>query len=182
MSNEINTTITIGEAYRDGLGNLTLEDAKFFGRPNFSGEMDRFKDDRRKFTVLIPNDAADELRPLGWNVKTTIPSREGEEPVSHLKVMLNFKADPNHPGEPGYERGPDVWVIQGEAREKLTSQTVGILDRSRIESMDMEIRAWNYNAQDVAENGDTPEYSARLVQMVVVLRPDVLAQKYGGLI
>lgn len=182
MAIEINTTVTVGESYRDGLGNLTLEGAQFFGRPNFNGEMDRFKDDRRKFTVLVPNDVADDLRNLGWNVKTTLPRSEEEEPLSHLKVMVDFRFDANKPGDVQYEKGPDIWVIQGESREKLNSRTVGILDRSRLESLDMEIRAWNYNAQDVLESGATPEYSARLVQLVAVLKPNILSSKYGGLL
>lgn len=170
---EINTKISVGEIYgRNGIANLTLEDARFFGRPNFSGEEDRFKDSRRKFTVLIPNDVADQLRELGWNVKTTIPTpeevAEGREPISHLKVMVDDNAD--------------IFIIAGEDREKLTPPTFGLLDRSRIEALDMEIRGWNYNAEDVVNQGVKPEYSARLVMLVANIRPNILGAKYGRLL
>ena len=171
MAIEINTKVSVGETFgKQKLGNLTLEDAKFFGRPNFTGEEDRFKDSRRKFTVLIPNELADQLRDMGWNVKTSIPTQEevaeGREPLSHLKVMVDASI-------------ADVWIIMGEEREKLTASTMGILDRSRIETMDMEIRAWMYNEDEVKANTEEPQYSARLVTLVAVIRPNVLSQKYG---
>lgn len=176
MANEpLNTKITIAEPFgRNKLGNLTLEDARFWGRPNFSGEMDNFKDDRRKFSVLIPNELADGLRDLGWNVKTTIPTAEdiaaGKEATSGLKVMLNFRTN----AESGEETGPDIWLLMGEQREKLTSKTVGVLDRSRITELAMEIRAWEYDPED-----KPGEFSARLVQLVAVIEPNLLQSKYG---
>jgi hypothetical protein len=174
MNEPLNTKITIAEPYgRQKIGNLTLEDARFWGRPNFSGEMDQFKDDRRKFSVLIPNELADGLRDLGWNVKTTLPTPEevaaGKESTSGLKVMLNFRTNEN-----GEETGPDVWLIMGEQREKLTSKTIGVLDRSRIIDLAMEIRAWEYDPDD-----NPGKFSARLVQLVAVIEPNLLQSKYG---
>lgn len=161
MAIEINTKVSVGETFgKQKLGNLTLEDAKFFGRPNFSGEEDRFKDARPKFTVLIPNETADQLRQFGWNVKTTVPTEEGQEELSHLKVMVDKQSD--------------IWVIMGEDREKLNEQTRGVLDRSRVERLDMEIRAWEYDPEEQPGN-----YSARLVTLIAVIRPNILSQKYG---
>lgn len=165
MAIEINTKVSIGQTFgKQKLGNLTLEDAKFFGRPNFSGEEDRFKDSRRKFTVLIPNEVADQLREFGWNVKTNIPTQEeiaeGREMISHLKVMV--------------DSGSDVWIKMGEVPEKLNENTFGVLDKSRIEQMDMEIRAWEYDPEE-----KPGEYSARLVSLVAVIRPNILSAKYG---
>lgn len=171
----LNTKVTIADPYgQQKIGNMTLEDAKFWGRPNFSGEMDNFKDDRRKFSVLIPNEIADDLRTLGYNVKTTMPTPEeianGRESVSGLKVMLNFRTH----AETGEETGPDIWLIMGEQREKLTSKTVGILDRSRIVELAMEIRGWEYDPED-----KPLQFSARLVQLVAVIEPNLLQSKYG---
>lgn len=166
MAIEINTKVSVGDAYGKKLGNLTLEDAKFFGRPNFSGIEDQFKDSRRKFTVLIPNEIADQLRLAGWNVKTSVPTdaekAEGREEISHLKVMVDDNAD--------------IFILMGEEKEHLTVGTFGVIDRSRIEMMDMEIRAWEYDPQD-----KPGMYSARLLMLVANLRPNVLEQKYGRL-
>lgn len=165
---EINTKVSVGETYNKKVGNITLEDAKFFGRPNFSGVEDRFKDDRRKFTVLIPNEVADQLREMGWNVKTNIPTPEelkefpDREPLSHLKVMV--------------DDGSIVQIRMGEEVETLTVGNFGVIDRSRIEEMDMEIRAWEYDPDERPGN-----YSARLVALVANIRPNILEQKYGRL-
>lgn len=168
MAIEINTKVSVGETYGKKVGNLTLEDAKFFGRPNFSGVEDRFKDDRRKFTVLVPNDVADQLREMGWNVKTNIPTPEelkefpDREPLSHLKVMV--------------DDGSIVQIRMGEDVETLTVGNFSVIDRSRIETMDMEIRAWEYDPDERPGN-----YSARLVALVANIRPNILEQKYGRL-
>lgn len=165
---EINTIVTVGDTHNKKVGNLTLEDAKFFGRPNFSGVEDRFKDDRRKFTVLIPNDLADQLRAMGWNVKTSVPTPEEKaeypdrEPLSHLKVMVDDNSI--------------VQIRMGEDTETLTPATFAVIDRSRIEMMDMEIRAWEYDPDERPGN-----YSARLVALVATIRPNILEQKYGRL-
>lgn len=162
MAIEINTKVSVGDSYGKRLGNLTLEDAKFFGRPNFSGVEDQFKDARRKFTVLIPNDVADQLRELGWNVKTMLPTEEGQEELSHLKVMVDSSSD--------------VYIRLNGEIEKLNEQTMGAVDRSRIDEMDMEIRAWEYDPEE-----KPGQYSARLVTIVANLRPNILQAKYGAL-
>lgn len=168
MAIEINTQVSVGESYGNRVGNLTLLNAKFFGRPNFSGVEDRFKDSRRKFTVLIPNETADELRALGWNVKTTIPTQEelrefpDREPISHLKVMV--------------DNGAIIQIRMGENVETLAIGSFGVIDRSRIEEMDMEIRAWEYDPEE-----RPGQYSARLVALVANIRPNILEQKYGML-
>lgn len=166
----LNTKVSIGETYgKQKFPNLTLEDAKFWGRPNFSGdpEADRFKDPRQKFTVQIPNDVADQLRGLGYNVKTTVPTDEeialGREPISSLKVMVG--------------KSPDIFVVMGQDSQKLNDNNWGMLDRSRIDRLDMEIRAWEFDPED--KPGET---SARLVQLVAVITPNILQQKYGSIL
>lgn len=182
------TKISIGATYgKQAVANITLEDAKFWGRPNFAGEIDRFGNTDRQFTILIPNELADQLRSLGWNVKTKIPTPQEIKddpdtgPISSLKVKLAFKFSDAHPGDVAYETGVDIFVKQDDQIEKLNSKTVGILDRARIETIDMELRAWNYNREEVEAGTEEPKYTARLVQLVAVLRPNLLEEKYGRL-
>lgn len=169
MAIELNTKVEVGPVSRGKkLGNLFLFDAKFFGRPNFNGDMDRFKDDRRKFTVLIPNDIADQLRGMGWNVKTLIPTAEDleqfpdREPLSHLKVMI--------------DDGSAVTIKMGDTMEQLNVGTFGVIDRSNIDEMDMEIRAWEYDPEEKAG-----QFSARLVSLVANIEYNPLQAKYGRL-
>ena len=183
MAIEINTKISIGENNGKGIPNLILEDAKFFGRPNFKGELDRFKDDRRKFTVLIPNDVADQLREIGYNVKTNIPTAEelqqfpDREPISHLKVMVDepvFEKD--HNGEDHQVKGPELFIKQGDELERLNPATVGLIDRSKFDELGMEIRGWEYDPEE-----QPGQYSARLVQFIGVMPVNALEAKYGRL-
>jgi hypothetical protein len=183
MAIEINTKVSLGETYGKKVGNIILEDAKFFGRPNFAGEMDRFKDDRRKFTVLIPNDVADQLREMGYNVKTSIPTAEeleqfpDREPLSHLKVMIDTPVfEKDHNGHDRQVKGSEVHIVQGESYEHLTAATLAVVDRSRFENIDMEIRAWEYDPEE-----QPGKYSARLVKFVGVMPANILDQKYGHL-
>lgn len=168
---ELNTIVSVGTVLpgRKGIPNITLQQARFFGRPNFSGIEDNFKDSRRKFTVLIPNEVADQLREIGYNVKTNIPTAEelrefpDREMVSHLKVMV--------------DDGSDVYMRIGDsAPEKVSVPNFGVIDKTRIAEMDMEIRGWEYNPED-----KPGEYSARLVAIVATIEHNLLMQKYGAL-
>ena len=175
---DIETTVSIADPRKPGqLGNLILEDAKFFGRPNFSGVEDRFKDSRRKFTVVIPMDVADQLREIGWNVKTLLATDEekaqGREDISILKVMVD---EPKENGD-----GSQIFIVMGGQTEQLTAKTISVMDRARIESMDMEIRAWMYNKEEVEKEGATPQYSARLDKVYANIQMSRLDMKYAGL-
>lgn len=177
------TILTIGEGRGGRAPNFTLENCQFFGKPNFGGVMDQFKDDRRKFNVVIPEAGMEPLRALGYNVKQTVPKPEdiemGREPITFLKVLLNFKIPDDKKGLPNeidFETGPDIYIMQGEDVEKINSLTVAVLDRTRFDNIDMEIRGWEY---DKDENPGV--LSARLVQFVGVMRPNMLAGKYGNL-
>lgn len=169
---ELNTIVSVGSVLpgRRGIPNITLQQARFFGRPNFSGIEDQFKDSRRKFTVFIPNDVADQLREIGYNVKTDIPTQEvlrefpDRETISHLKVMV--------------DDGSDVYMRMGTeaAPEKVAIPNYGVIDKTRIAEMDMEIRGWEYKPDE-----KPGEYSARLVAIVATVEPNLLMQKYGAL-
>ena len=168
MAIEINTKVSVGPTYGNKVGNLLLEDAKFFGRPNFAGEKNRFNETKRQFTVLIPNDVGENLRQAGWNVKTNIPTAEelqqfpDRTELSHLKVAV----DP----------GSEVFIKMGDQLERHTESTYGVADRARVDYMDMELRAWEYDAEE-----RPGQYSARLVSDVMTITPNLMQEKYGVL-
>lgn len=167
------TVVSIGQSFGRGLPNLTLEDAQFFGKPNFSGEKNKFKEEKRQFTVLIPTDVAEQLRAIGYNVKTNIPTPEEKaefpdrETISHLKVAV--------------DNSSDIFVKMGDLDfQRLEQRTWGIVDKSRIETMDLEIRAWHYNEEDKNDADYTPKYSARLVKIYITLEHNKLDAKYSN--
>lgn len=177
---EIETIVSVADQFGRGIPNITLQKARFFGRPNFAGERDRFKEEKRQCTVLIPNDTADTLRQIGYNVKTNIPTAEElrEFPdrveVSHLKVAVDLTSNI-------YVKMGDKDPVPLEAPNGGRPGTFGVIDQSRIATMDMEIRGWMYNADEVKAGEEQPKYSARLVQMVAVLEHNIIREKYGNL-
>jgi hypothetical protein len=176
----LTTRITYHQGYGNKPGNITLEDCRFYGRPNFQGELrdhGSWKEDKRNFTVLIPNEEADNLRSLNWPVKTDHPTDEqaaqGRETISYLKSSVFFSVD-NNPNQPLEEqRYPDIWVIQGDDREKLTYRTVSLLDKARFDMIDMELRLWEWSPG---------KWAATLVTFVGVMRQNLLSEKYGRLL
>lgn len=171
---EIHTIVSV--AYHPpgqrGIPNVTLQDCRFFGKPNFAGKENQFGDSRPQFTVVIPNDVADQLRTIGYNVKTTLPTEEqkaeGMEEISHLKIMVG--------SDPLVRMGP-----AGATPSVIDQPNFPIVDMTRFETWDCEIRGWAYNEEKV-RMGQEKEllYSARLVQFVGIMRPNILAEKYGA--
>lgn len=170
---DINTIVSVADhpPGKKGLPNISLVDCRFFGKPNFEGKENAFGDARPTFTVVIPNEVADQLRALGYNVKTTIPTEEqkadGLEDISHLKVMVD-------------STGTVAMGMQGQNPSLIDPMNYGIVDKTRFQEWSCEIRAWAYNEDKVRMKLE-PElkYSARLVQFIGVMRPNVLAERYG---
>lgn len=170
---EINTIVSVAHhpPGKKGLPNITLQDCRFFGKPNFGGKENQFKDARRTYTVVIPNEVADKLREVGYNVKTKLPTEEekaeGMDSISYLKVMVDDGSM--------VAMGP-----AGSSPSVIGVENFAIVDMTRFETWDCEIRAWNYNEEEVRKEGAEPLYSARLVQFFGTMRPNILAQKYGA--
>lgn len=157
-----------------GVGNVVFEGARFYGKPNFSGVMNQWKDDSRQFTILIPVDAAERMIKDGWHAKIREARTPEEDTIAHVKVAVDFSFHSNHPGDVLHERGPDIWVISNGNKRKLNSRTAQQLDRARnIDNLDVEIRGWEYNRED-----HPGKYSARLVALVAVMRTSILEEKY----
>lgn len=117
--------------------NVRLEDVTI-GRGtyrNFSGIKDRFNAaGAKKFTVFLPEAAAQELEDLGWYVRHKPPYREGEEPQNLLDVAVAFEPYP-----------PTVILESFDGtRTYLNDETVGLLDNTDIARADMEIRPYNW--------------------------------------
>lgn len=179
MTPPLETTITILPQNRPGdLPNLLIERAVFWQRPNFEGRLNRFGQYKREFNIYIPDDFVTSLAELGYPAKTLMPRTEEEEPLNFMKIMVDIKPSKTEPENTALESGSDIWLIQGESKEKLNSKTVPLLDTTRaIERVDAELRAWEWNKEK-----NPGEYSARLVTLVALMRPNRLTEKYSLLI
>lgn len=116
-------------------GIVQIDDARIIYR-NFSGVGSQFnREGDRNFSIVIPDqDIADALLDQGWNVKIKPPREDGDAPFMHLPVKVKFN-----------DRGPNVYLKSGHALNKLTEETVGMLDDVDILSVDLDIRPYDWD-------------------------------------
>lgn len=120
-------------------GHLQIDDARLIFR-NFRGiGGPKNREGDRNFCVVIPTEEMAEALTndknrfgVGWNVKVKEPMNEGDTPRMHLKVKVKFTG-----------RGPNVYLIVGDKRRKLTEEEIGRLDRIDIARVDLDIRPYD---------------------------------------
>jgi hypothetical protein len=119
-------------------GILQIEDARIIYR-NFAGIGSKYnREGDRNFAVIIPNqEIADELIADGWAVKIKPPRDEDESPFMYLPVKVKFN-----------NRGPAAYVKSGNSVQRLNKDTIGMLDEIDIQSVDMDIRGYDWEVND----------------------------------
>lgn len=144
-------------------GILQIDDARIVYR-NFKGVASKFnREGDRNFAVVIPNrDIAEQLIDAGWNVRIKPPRNEEDSEFMFLPVKIKFK---NHE--------PNTYLLTGNDLNRLDEETVGCLDDVDIDSVDMDIRGYNWDV-----NGKTGR-TAYLQSMRVTQRVDRFASRYG---
>lgn len=143
-------------------GILQIEDARIIYR-NFAGIGSKYnRDGDRNFAVIIPNqEIADELIADGWAVKIKPPRDEDESPFMYLPVKVKFN-----------NRGPAAYVKSGNSVQRLNKDTIGMLDEIDIQSVDMDLRAYDWEI-----NGKTGR-SAYLQAINVIQNIDRFGAQY----
>lgn len=143
-------------------GILQIEDARIIYR-NFSGIGSKYnREGDRNFAVIIPNEEIkDQLLEQGWNVKIKPPRDEDESPFMYLPVKVKFN-----------NRGPGVYVVSGSKVQKLSEETIEMLDEIDISSVDMDLRGYDWEV-----NGKTGK-SAYLQAINVIQNIDRFGAKY----
>ena len=143
-------------------GILQIEDARIIYR-NFAGIGSKYNiDGDRNFAVIIPNqEIADELIADGWAVKIKPPRDEDESPFMYLPVKVKFN-----------NRGPAAYVKSGNSVQRLNEDTIGMLDEIDIQSVDMDLRAYDWEV-----NGKTGR-SAYLQAINVIQNIDRFGAQY----
>lgn len=143
---------------------LEIEDARIIYR-NFAGLESKFnRKGNRNFAVIIPNqEICDALVEEGWNVKIKPPREDGEDPFMFLPVKIQFNA-----------RGPAAYVESGDSYQKLNEDTIGMLDEIDIQSVDMDLRPYDWEV-----NGKTGR-AAYLQAIKVVQNIDRFGARYAA--
>ena len=144
-------------------GILQIYDARIIFK-NFEGRGDKFnREGDRNFSLLIEDEnTANALIKEGWNVKIKPGREEGDDPFMRLPVKVKFT-----------DYGPNVYLVTGNRRNELDEESIGCLDNIEIESVDMDIRPYDWEV-----NGRTGR-TAYLQSMEVVQRIDRFAARYS---
>ena len=140
---------------------LQINDARIIYR-NLRGEGNKFnREGDRNFAVVIPNqELADELIDRGWNVK--IKELIDEEPFRYLPVKVKFN-----------DRGPQVYLVSGNAHRKLSEDIVSIVDEIDIRSVNLDVRPYDWKVN--GKSGRT----AYLQSIEVIQEIDRFAARYA---
>lgn len=143
---------------------LQIEDARIIYR-NFSGVGSKYnREGDRNFAVIIPNqEICDQLIEEGWNVKIKPPRDADESPFMYLPVKIKFN-----------NRGPGVYLVSGKNVQKLSEETIDMLDEIDISSVDMDLRGYDWEV-----NGKTGR-SAYLQAINVIQNIDRFGAKYAA--
>ena len=143
-------------------GILQIEDARIIYR-NFAGIGSKYnREGDRNFAVIIPNqEIADELIADGWAVKIKPPRDDDDSPFMYLPVKVKFN-----------NRGPAAYVKSGNSVQRLNKDTIGMLDEIDIQSVDMDLRAYDWEV-----NGKTGR-SAYLQAINVIQNIDRFGAQY----
>lgn len=141
---------------------FVIEDARIIFR-NFSGKESQYnREGDRNFAVLLDDETAATLMADGWNVKTLEPREEGDAPQPYLQVTVRFDVMP-----------PTVVMLTSVGRTRLDEDTVGILDWTNIQTVDLIVRGYDWAVND--KHG-TKGY---LKSMYVTVEEDELERKYA---
>jgi hypothetical protein len=151
-------------------GRLEINGARITHK-NFRGLGSAYNaEGKRNFSLIIPDpEIAEALQNaknqygVGWNVKIKAPREEEEDPFMYLPVKVNCN-----------EHGPIVYLNANGRVTQLDEETIGMLDRISIQSVDLNIRPYD----DVMAGG-RPFRAAYLMSMEVFQNVDRIAARYA---
>ena len=108
---------------------------------NFSGEKtDANKTGRRVFNIFLPEDLANELKEIGWNVKSHDPYKPDGDTTYTLEIEVSYDT------KDGKFPVPIVKMVSYDGVETLLNEeTIGMLDRADIEEAEVEFRPNNWS-------------------------------------
>lgn len=141
---------------------LEIEDARIC-YCNFSGARTEYnREGDRNFALIIPDqELADMLVEDGWKVRVKPPRDEMDTPFMFMPIKIKFNAN-----------GPAAYLVSGSKVTKLNQDTINVLDNISIQSVDMDIRPYDWDVN--GKQGRT----AYLQAINVVQRIDRFGAKY----
>lgn len=147
---------------------IQIEGAKLILK-NFGGSVsENNRNGERFFGVLLDDELASQLAADGWPVKVLRPRPDDPEQREQpwLKVKVRFDKYP-----------PVAVMIKYNRRMSLDEVTIGQLDWSYLENVDLKISPYNYPAF----NGRPAGVTAYLDAIYATIREDPLEMKYADI-
>src|SRR5689334_6559882 len=117
----------------------------------------------RNFCIFLDNDRALELEAKGFNVKTTTPREDGDEPRRYIPVAVNY----------GKGRPPRVMLINSRGRIDLGADEVELLDYADVLNWDIVINPYEWQVND------NKGVKAYLKHAFVTINENELEKKYA---
>ena len=147
------------------MNDLTLRNVRIIFR-NFAGAPTRFNaaGGKRTFSILLNETEANELRSMGFNVKALKQRDPDDDPAFHLPVEVSYRIKP-----------PRIVFIsnQGRKRTVIDEDTVGLIDYTEIEKIDLTINPYQWEMENARG------IKAYLRTMYVTIREDELDIEYA---
>lgn len=147
------------------MNDLTLRNVRIIFR-NFAGAPTRFNaaGGKRTFSILLNEMEANELRSMGFNVKALKQRDPDDDPAFHLPVEVSYRVKP-----------PRIVFIsnQGRKRTVIDEDTVGLIDYTEIEKIDLTINPYQWEMENARG------VKAYLRTMYVTIREDELDIEYA---
>jgi hypothetical protein len=155
------------------LQSVTIENTRFIYR-NWTGKEGPYnREGERDFSVVLTPEIAESMARDGWNVKTTKPRDEEDEPVFYLPVAVSFKF-----------KAPRVTMINqdGDRVSLALPDERGVhklyeledLDNVDVAKVDLIVNPSRWTQKD----GSTG-IKAYLEKIFVIIEEDALERKYG---
>lgn len=146
------------------VSNISVENARIIFR-NFAGKESKFNaKGKRNFCLLLDQDSAEDLKDIGWNVKYLNPRDPEDPPQPYIQVAVAFDNFP-----------PNIFMIAGTKKTKLTEDTVSVLDYAEIENVDLIVRPYTW---EVNGKGGIKAY---VKNMYVTIVENEFEKKYQNL-
>ena len=147
------------------ISNISVENARIIFR-NFAGKSTKFNPEgKRNFCLIVDNDVAENLKDIGWNIKYLNPREPDDDPQAYLQVSVAFENFP-----------PNVFLISGGKKTKLSDETINVLDYAEIENVDLIIRPYQWELPS-GKSG----IKAYLKNMYVTIVENEFEKKYRDL-
>ena len=147
------------------MNDLTLRNVRIIFR-NFAGAPTRFNaaGGKRTFSILLNETEAKELSSMGFNVKALKQRDPDDDPAFHLPVEVSYRVKP-----------PRIVFIsnQGRKRTVIDEDTVGLIDYTEIEKIDLTINPYQWEMENARG------VKAYLRTMYVTIREDELDIEYN---